>query len=104
MPGLPFSVILELFFARKLSDERQTASFGSHPGSAHSMEPPYRVAFCTASLASRRHGQPEAGRASCREARVVMTVSPTDDHASAERRIQELTRELSRATTELAEA
>src|SRR5215831_1092087 len=33
-----------------------------------------------------------------------MTVSPTDDHASAERRIQELTRELSRATTELAEA
>src|SRR5262249_13283505 len=33
-----------------------------------------------------------------------MKASPTDDHASAERRIQELTRELSRATGELAEA
>ena len=33
-----------------------------------------------------------------------MTASPTDDLASAERRIQELTRELSRATGELAEA
>jgi signal transduction histidine kinase/putative methionine-R-sulfoxide reductase with GAF domain len=38
------------------------------------------------------------------EARVVMTASPTDDLASAERRIQELTKELSRARGELAEA
>src|SRR5262245_66244131 len=34
----------------------------------------------------------------------VMTASPTDDHASAERRIQELTKELSQAKGELAEA
>jgi signal transduction histidine kinase len=33
-----------------------------------------------------------------------MTASPTDDHASAERRIQELTKELFRARGELAEA
>src|SRR5262249_48366449 len=33
-----------------------------------------------------------------------MTASPTDDHASAERRIQELTKELSQARGELAEA
>src|SRR5262245_46837658 len=33
-----------------------------------------------------------------------MTASPTDDHASAERRIQELIRELSQARGELAEA
>src|SRR5262252_4329687 len=33
-----------------------------------------------------------------------MTASPTDDHASAERRIQELTRELSQARGELAES
>src|SRR5262245_61703799 len=33
-----------------------------------------------------------------------MTASPTDDHASAERRIQELTEELSQARGELAEA
>src|SRR5262245_65427884 len=33
-----------------------------------------------------------------------MTASPTDDLASAERRIQELTRELSQARCELAEA
>src|SRR5215469_5830480 len=38
------------------------------------------------------------------EARVVMTASPTDDLASAERRIQELTKELSLARGELAEA
>ena len=35
--------------------------------------------------------------------RVVMTASPTDDPASAERRIQELTKELSQARGELAE-
>src|SRR5262245_23474576 len=33
-----------------------------------------------------------------------MTASPTEDHASAERRIQELTKELSQAKGELAEA
>src|SRR5262245_17783597 len=33
-----------------------------------------------------------------------MTASPTDDHASAERRIQELTKELSRAKGELSQA
>src|SRR5215470_5306102 len=33
-----------------------------------------------------------------------MTASPTDDHASAERRIQELTKELSQARGELAES
>src|SRR5262245_8993547 len=33
-----------------------------------------------------------------------MTASPTDDHASAERRIQELTKELSRAKGELSRA
>src|SRR5215475_14297761 len=33
-----------------------------------------------------------------------MTASPTDDHASAERRIQELTNELSRARGELSQA
>jgi len=33
-----------------------------------------------------------------------MTASPTDDHGSAERRIQELTKELSQAKGELAEA
>src|SRR5215468_2879949 len=38
------------------------------------------------------------------EARVVMTASPTADLASAERRIQELTKELSRAKGELVEA
>src|SRR5215467_9025132 len=38
------------------------------------------------------------------EARVVMTASPTDDLASAERRIQELTKELSQAKGELAES
>src|SRR5215510_7207638 len=43
-------------------------------------------------------------RASCREARVVMTASPTDDLASAERRIQELTKELSGARGELSQA
>src|SRR5262245_18447685 len=37
------------------------------------------------------------------EARVVMTASPTDDLASAERRIQDLTKELSQARGELAE-
>jgi len=36
--------------------------------------------------------------------RVVMTASPTNDHASAERRIQELTKELHQARGELAEA
>jgi two-component system NtrC family sensor kinase len=38
------------------------------------------------------------------EKRVTMTASPTDDLASAERRIQELTKELSRARGELVEA
>src|SRR5215472_18971625 len=38
------------------------------------------------------------------EARVVMTASLTDDLAAAERRIQELTKELSRAKGELVEA
>jgi predicted nucleic acid-binding Zn-ribbon protein len=33
-----------------------------------------------------------------------MTASPTDDHASAERRIQELTKELSHARGELSQA
>jgi hypothetical protein len=36
------------------------------------------------------------------EALVVMTASPTDDLASAEDRIQELTKELSQARGELA--
>src|SRR5262245_49822447 len=38
------------------------------------------------------------------EARVVMTASPTDDLASAERRVQELTKELSQARSELVES
>ena len=33
-----------------------------------------------------------------------MTASPTDDHASAERRVQELTKELAQSRGELAEA
>src|SRR5262245_15111479 len=49
-------------------------------------------------------GQPDTKRASCNGKRVVMTASPTDDLASAERRIQELTKELSQAKGELAEA
>src|SRR5215471_10087198 len=48
--------------------------------------------------------QPEAIGQVVWEARVVMTASPTDDLASAERRIQELTKELSQARGELAEA
>src|SRR5262252_9425358 len=38
------------------------------------------------------------------EGRVIMTASPTDDLASAERRIRELTKELSQARGELAES
>src|SRR5215467_617948 len=49
-------------------------------------------------------GQPETVRASCMGRSCVMTASPTDDLASADRRIQELTRELSHARGELAEA
>ena len=63
------------------------------PVSGHSIEPPYRVAFPPA---------PWAVRASCMGSERVMTASPTDDHASAERRIQELTKELSQARGELA--
>src|SRR5262245_50874098 len=48
-------------------------------------------------------GQPETVRASCMGRACVMTASPTDDHASAEHRIRELTKELSRVRGELAE-
>src|SRR5215831_15845896 len=55
--------------------------------------------------AGRRHrGGPNPQGQIAWEARVVMTASPTDDHSSAERRIQELTEELSLARGELAEA
>src|SRR5262249_61597217 len=46
--------------------------------------------------------RPETWRAIVREARVVMTASPTDDHASAERRIQALTKELAEASRQQA--
>src|SRR5262245_43627966 len=72
--------------------------------SRHSIEPPYRVAFPTAPLASRRQGQPETVRASCMGRACVMTASPTDDHASAERRIQELTKALSQSRSDLSQA
>jgi len=38
------------------------------------------------------------------EALVVMTASPNEDHASAEHKIRELTKELSDARSELAES
>src|SRR5262245_8506759 len=50
-------------------------------------------------------GQPECHAGKLHgKARVVMTASPTDDLASAERRIQELTKELSRSRGELSQA
>src|SRR5262252_9360006 len=46
-------------------------------------------------------GEPEPSGQVVSAARVVMTASPTDDLASAERRNQELTKELSQARGEL---
>src|SRR5262245_15480083 len=71
--------------------------------SGHSIETPYRVAFTPRPLDYRRQ---EAARlrASCMGRAYVMTASPTDDLASAERRIQEMTKELFRAKGELSQA
>src|SRR5215467_14376825 len=55
--------------------------------------------------AGRRHrGGPNPQGQIAWEARVVMTASPTDDHSSAERRIQELTEELAQTRGELFQA
>src|SRR5262249_12222816 len=60
---------------------------------------PHRVASAHGLIACRVSGSGPVAW----EARVVMRASPTDDLASAERRIQELTKELSQAKGELAE-
>src|SRR5262245_13392179 len=70
-----------------------------------SIGPSHRVASAHAPywLPRRQHAARSHG-ASCMGRACVMTASPTDYHASAERRIQELTKELSHARGELSQA
>src|SRR5262249_606145 len=85
----------EVPFGSLATVPRTPWAHGRKGGAGHSIEPPYRVGFPTASLAP---GNQEAARKRrgqiAWDARVVMTASRTDDLASAERRNQELTKEL----------